>query len=1203
MDFGGTSDPYCVVSGFGTGEIVRTPTIYKELNPFWGSEWSFDVATFAQKLQVIVFDENKKKDAPIGKVVVAFEALRNGELREQWYPLMPVSTKDMDFVSGVVELELLKTHSTLSVKLVRARGLASKDSNGLSDPYVKILFADAEYKTETKFKTLDPEFHDTFQFGLPSPAFYSKTLILTFWDYDKLSSDDFMGSIEINLEDLEFSRPLTHWFDLSPINHAAQKKKGGGSSSGSGAHKDLGSVRLKLKYTTEVILDPVRYDSLFNFLDQPGLPDIQAIGKVTREREPLAKALVAAFAGMGKAIWMLRELNAAEIAATETSNIIFRGNSLASKTNDMYLQLLGGEYLRSVIQGHIEHIYASPLDFEVDPTRVDDPAVLPTHWANLTALVEDIVESVLESAPKLPSPFKHVFAHLVEAVKAQFPGDDIVPYTVVSAFLFLRIICPAILGPKLFGLMPDHPQPRQSRTLTLVAKTLQNLANLVHFGPKEPFMSPMNAIIDSFLDDMREFLTAVSTPDPAELNQPLHLVEHAAAPSNLDWPRDMAKVHNHFNAALPALEEHADEFPDLSLNELKKVLRGIDTAVLNEIAKMPPDEQHDAMVSLNLQPREANGADDDVGEDCANERELQRSVVGVEHMGAIEAVELSGAYEVEDELAALEAELMGGSVSADAVTAASAVTAAGGGSGGGAGPTAAPIDTTVDDVDRLDESNMMMWNEVVGAPSTASFGDVGGAAAGAGAAAGGEPRAGAPAAAATLAATTVAERQALPIYSTAMMEELARRLLATQAATGPVKATTYEQLMVQPSGGTAGSSSGSSSGRRPSGASLFGRASDASVSTAREVDDDGFEVPKVAVQTQVSTKTSFGMPEFEGMDAELETLVEEMKTKLRVENKIVSKMYPAAFAGSEAVDFILLLTKGHDREPARAIGQQLLDRKVFKAIDVMGPGASGTFVDGYAFYQLTTKRDASMPVGLLNLIDQFKLNVPRKPKETRQTYKDVFLGFDLVSFIVTVICKMNPVRGHAVKVAQELFARNIIAALDGSDSFEDGYTHYYIVENPVPDPNRVENVLDTCGEVVYYQPDVESLSTRDKLDQAVEALTAWANLELRASESGAAISGPVGDALRDGTLLNHLLTVISPHYSALHVLKDQPKSRADELDNIMLVLRFLQDQGLGLGDFLDPTVPSMYSATALSLNEGNVMTAAVILHAMRRLVL
>jgi hypothetical protein len=78
-----------------------------------------------------------------------------------------------------------------------------------------------------------------------------------------------------------------------------------------------------------------------------------------------------------------------------------------------------------------------------------------------------------------------VWQHLHKKVKQYFPDSAL---KLVGGFLFLRFFCPAILAPHNFGLVDEPPCPEAQRHLTLVTKTLQNLANGMRFGTKEPYM-------------------------------------------------------------------------------------------------------------------------------------------------------------------------------------------------------------------------------------------------------------------------------------------------------------------------------------------------------------------------------------------------------------------------------------------------------------------------------------------------------------------------------------------------------------------------------------------------------------------------------------------------------------------------------------------------------------------------------------------
>ena len=112
---------------------------------------------------------------------------------------------------------------------------------------------------------------------------------------------------------------------------------------------------------------------------------------------------------------------------------------------------------------------------------------------------------------KLCSKIRRICHALREKVIARYDKENIetVKYTSVSGFLFLRFFCPAILGPKLFDLMKEHPDMKTSRTLTLLAKTLQNLSNLCEFGYKEAYMADMNEFITARMAEFRSFMDSI----------------------------------------------------------------------------------------------------------------------------------------------------------------------------------------------------------------------------------------------------------------------------------------------------------------------------------------------------------------------------------------------------------------------------------------------------------------------------------------------------------------------------------------------------------------------------------------------------------------------------------------------------------------------------------------------------------------------
>lgn len=99
-----------------------------------------------------------------------------------------------------------------------------------------------------------------------------------------------------------------------------------------------------------------------------------------------------------------------------------------------------------------------------------------------------------------------------EVVLPRFPNAK---YTAVGAFIFLRFFCPAIVAPEGEGLIASAPPKEMRRGLLLIAKVIQNLANNVLFGTKEPYMFPLNQFLVENIQFVTSFLREISVSVPA----------------------------------------------------------------------------------------------------------------------------------------------------------------------------------------------------------------------------------------------------------------------------------------------------------------------------------------------------------------------------------------------------------------------------------------------------------------------------------------------------------------------------------------------------------------------------------------------------------------------------------------------------------------------------------------------------------------
>lgn len=140
--------------------------------------------------------------------------------------------------------------------------------------------------------------------------------------------------------------------------------------------------------------------------------------------------------------------------ATLEANLLFRGNTLLTKSLDSHMRRVGKEYLEASLTAKIKEINEKEPDCEVDPNRVTSPADLDRNWRRLLHWTKEVWQAILGSRDQCPVELRYIFRHVRACAEDRY-GDFLrsVSYSSVSGFLFLRFFCPAILNPKLFGLL------------------------------------------------------------------------------------------------------------------------------------------------------------------------------------------------------------------------------------------------------------------------------------------------------------------------------------------------------------------------------------------------------------------------------------------------------------------------------------------------------------------------------------------------------------------------------------------------------------------------------------------------------------------------------------------------------------------------------------------------------------------------------
>lgn len=101
----------------------------------------------------------------------------------------------------------------LQVHVLEARNLASRDENGLSDPFVRLQLGSTKAKSAVVYKNLNPSWHEEFFFNVDGS---DEELVVVVWDEDRFSRD-FLGQVKVPISDILTAEKQTitrQWYPL-----------------------------------------------------------------------------------------------------------------------------------------------------------------------------------------------------------------------------------------------------------------------------------------------------------------------------------------------------------------------------------------------------------------------------------------------------------------------------------------------------------------------------------------------------------------------------------------------------------------------------------------------------------------------------------------------------------------------------------------------------------------------------------------------------------------------------------------------------------------------------------------------------------------------------------------------------------------------------------------------------------------------------
>ncbi|KAJ5073228.1 ras gtpase-activating protein [Anaeramoeba ignava] len=228
-----------------------------------------------------------------------------------------------------------------------------------------------------------------------------------------------------------------------------------------------------------------------------------------REMDMLCKNLIFIFEYVQQPILpLLKQLIEAEIKSTTSEAVLFRGKSTAIKIISEFCGIYGKYFLEMSIKKPLEKVIEANKTLEIYPGKVESDEQLKENITELIEYSEIMLNQIFESLYFFPIVLRELNYKLFQITAEKFPSSR---YVIVAGLVFLRLICPAIVAPEIFGLASSPPNKDARRALVLISKVIQSIANGMMFDLKSP-MAVCNPLLEKMIPLTKKFMDRLLQP-------------------------------------------------------------------------------------------------------------------------------------------------------------------------------------------------------------------------------------------------------------------------------------------------------------------------------------------------------------------------------------------------------------------------------------------------------------------------------------------------------------------------------------------------------------------------------------------------------------------------------------------------------------------------------------------------------------------
>lgn len=278
----------------------------------------------------------------------------------------------------------------------------------------------------------------------------------------------------------------------------------------------------------------------------------------------LAGGLFNLYESQGKGLKLLKALVVQEIENTNRVVDLLRRNSVATRMLSLYAKKYGSKYLATTFDPIIEDLanYPDKYVFELNVDKVASQNKAVENVEKFMKVLSLFSKSLHNSCKIMPKSFKYICKTIYDSTAKIFPEFVIAS---VGSFLFLRFFCPAICAPEAEGLLKHPPKREVRRSLLLLAKVIQNMANGTLYSLKMPLLYERMDELTRTNEDIVSFMRESAMYDTSvllDISPDVEFITDAESRKCKIEDKDMKFIHGY-------LYNHWDEIKASNIDNSK----------------------------------------------------------------------------------------------------------------------------------------------------------------------------------------------------------------------------------------------------------------------------------------------------------------------------------------------------------------------------------------------------------------------------------------------------------------------------------------------------------------------------------------------------------------------------------------------------------------------------------------------------------